>query len=541
MEPAGYCPHCGYRINPGRCSECGRDVSARRLRRRPLSRRRKWHIGLGLLFLGSIGLIYAYQHAPAGFCSRLPAAVLALFPSGSAAFDELGRRCDAGTLSPRQAESFLNRRLDPEAAFQFVNPCPAGVRLPVTLQISFGSRAAAIRLIAVEPAVVQIVDRNTGKSPPGVPLASASRWGERILLPGLPAGEYDILFAQRLAYPCIGTGTTQYNWTLRVAQPVTVVPRDPASFLSIPAADAIGRINGEIHVQIAAGEGGQAPGPAILRLWHMPAPVLGTLELRVGGGDFRPVCEIECAQAHDRPLFLEVGPIGGPDLAHATEADFRITPSSAATVLERGYQEHYAHTIEWPAVWVARDVSASEVRAEMRELVAFLEAYDGEFGKPYSGSGASQSRLRFEGRLASIPGSLRQSLESEFPELRFSLARTTHFLGWHQTSMILMIVCDRGSGHVLHHGSWLDNSVQDVLAPLHEPCGDPARLESRARAMADFLALAIPGDAGATVRQSDSSVTIPIYDTRLSMSRPYRLLTVDCSDAPEARVSLALP
>jgi hypothetical protein len=30
-KPAGYCPHCGYAIDPGVCPECGKNVAASEL------------------------------------------------------------------------------------------------------------------------------------------------------------------------------------------------------------------------------------------------------------------------------------------------------------------------------------------------------------------------------------------------------------------------------------------------------------------------------------------------------------------------------
>lgn len=48
-EPAGYCPHCGYRIDPGRCPECGVEV-ARPVSRSPRSRsHRIMRVGIVIL------------------------------------------------------------------------------------------------------------------------------------------------------------------------------------------------------------------------------------------------------------------------------------------------------------------------------------------------------------------------------------------------------------------------------------------------------------------------------------------------------------
>lgn len=54
-EPAGWCPKCGYRIEPGVCPECGTLVD-RPLRRDPRVTRRRWFYR-GLLLLACLGVV----------------------------------------------------------------------------------------------------------------------------------------------------------------------------------------------------------------------------------------------------------------------------------------------------------------------------------------------------------------------------------------------------------------------------------------------------------------------------------------------------
>ncbi len=75
--PAGYCPHCGYRIDPGRCPECGREVD-RPVKRAPRRGRRlkRWLIGLSAFALALIGLWFGgryivYNWWPATHLRRL--------------------------------------------------------------------------------------------------------------------------------------------------------------------------------------------------------------------------------------------------------------------------------------------------------------------------------------------------------------------------------------------------------------------------------------------------------------------------------------
>ncbi len=68
-KPAGYCPKCGYRIDPGTCPECGRAVKRPwRLHPRVVRRYRRLTILIFLLGLGFAGWRYgpdlAARHAP---------------------------------------------------------------------------------------------------------------------------------------------------------------------------------------------------------------------------------------------------------------------------------------------------------------------------------------------------------------------------------------------------------------------------------------------------------------------------------------------
>jgi len=61
-QPAGYCPHCGYQVDAGRCSECGRVVT-RPLRVPPgvLRRRLVIRVALGLALVGLLVTGYVYR------------------------------------------------------------------------------------------------------------------------------------------------------------------------------------------------------------------------------------------------------------------------------------------------------------------------------------------------------------------------------------------------------------------------------------------------------------------------------------------------
>ncbi len=59
-QPKGYCPGCGYQIDPGRCSECGLEVSGEQLRGFPPTRST-------VLILICVGRLAAFSVVHFGF------------------------------------------------------------------------------------------------------------------------------------------------------------------------------------------------------------------------------------------------------------------------------------------------------------------------------------------------------------------------------------------------------------------------------------------------------------------------------------------
>jgi hypothetical protein len=108
-QPQGYCPKCGYRVDPGTCPECGRDVP-RPLRRSPrsrLGRLRRWtlRIAITAVALAAVGYglnMAAYRWLP-------PATVYDL----SLRDDALGRWAfDIAAWRLLTAAEIAERRLD---------------------------------------------------------------------------------------------------------------------------------------------------------------------------------------------------------------------------------------------------------------------------------------------------------------------------------------------------------------------------------------------------------------------------------------------
>ena len=121
--PAGFCPHCGYPIDGGRCPECGREVPAEQLdtvagrtRRR---RRNRWItlVSIVTVVLGGGSAAYHYvdwmavaptsvlilrdrlRTAPTTWLVRLPI------------YAEIVRRSNLGKVTPAQREKYLRGRV----------------------------------------------------------------------------------------------------------------------------------------------------------------------------------------------------------------------------------------------------------------------------------------------------------------------------------------------------------------------------------------------------------------------------------------------
>ncbi len=74
-RPAGFCPHCGYQLDPGRCPECGADV-VRPLPRHPRLRRRRRIIATLICATLLAGGAAAWRFGPALAAQYLPNSVL---------------------------------------------------------------------------------------------------------------------------------------------------------------------------------------------------------------------------------------------------------------------------------------------------------------------------------------------------------------------------------------------------------------------------------------------------------------------------------
>jgi|GEM_PF-2216878 len=106
-QPKGFCPHCEYPIDPGKCPECGNWVSAHRLDAKPISLRRRMWIKRVVYTSLVVGLLYGGQQTyESRFWYRWVSAEYLLAPDAYSYphFREICRRYVGGELTSDQTQ-----------------------------------------------------------------------------------------------------------------------------------------------------------------------------------------------------------------------------------------------------------------------------------------------------------------------------------------------------------------------------------------------------------------------------------------------------
>ncbi|MCB9852297.1 MAG: hypothetical protein H6819_04315 [Phycisphaerales bacterium] len=135
--PAGFCPRCEYRMNPGTCPECGETSTVAQLHRVPRSqqRRRKIRRTVILIVLLSLGLGGAHFYRSGIWFRWLPTSALFwMDPASRAANDELIARSSRGLLSPEDSAQLVRRMLAIKTYIR--SPRPIGSTFLLDLKVS---------------------------------------------------------------------------------------------------------------------------------------------------------------------------------------------------------------------------------------------------------------------------------------------------------------------------------------------------------------------------------------------------------------------
>jgi len=134
-KPAGYCPNCGYAIDPGTCPECGHEFTAHQLHRRPYWVENRIRIKRLLIAVGII-IVFAclwYAYSYTNWPSHLPTSwLLKLQGDGNdRSSQELLRRFNSYSLSAAESRQFFANALEVPNSLGTRSSHPAGV--PVTV------------------------------------------------------------------------------------------------------------------------------------------------------------------------------------------------------------------------------------------------------------------------------------------------------------------------------------------------------------------------------------------------------------------------
>jgi len=202
-KPAGYCPHCGYAIDPGVCSECGKNVNADELDSVPywVTRRRLVKRAVLVLILLSLAVGGWYVYARTNWIIWVPTRILLglSWDENSRGTQEVWRRFQNGGLSPAECEKMFRRALGrAELCVRSPHPRDEDITLEVWLRSSLIEQGARFMLIKEQYSVDGVNSKNALKDWRG--------WGRMsyVTLPALSPGTHDIRLEAQLGSPTLG-------------------------------------------------------------------------------------------------------------------------------------------------------------------------------------------------------------------------------------------------------------------------------------------------------------------------------------------------
>ncbi len=146
-KPSGCCPHCGHAIDPGICQECGLEVTAQTLRRRPL---RKVAWGKAVVAVLVVTSMYIAYHQT-DWIQYIPTNVL-LWAQGdlnSRTVNELGRRFSRNMLTDAETSRFVDNAvwISPELVIRDPHPAGETIRIGLTFSIQLPGRYCRAQVV----------------------------------------------------------------------------------------------------------------------------------------------------------------------------------------------------------------------------------------------------------------------------------------------------------------------------------------------------------------------------------------------------------
>jgi hypothetical protein len=364
--PGGFCPHCGYPMDAGRCSECGQYSPAEALdstqHRRRRKRRRRRAVLLAIVVLIGLAGWYGWTHTnPVRWMPNWALLWLQRCHSDWAT-GMLGMRFQYDELTPQQAARMFEQVFVAQPALDVLSPYPAGVASTARVKCSFplgGPKVWSWPLYVDESQILVDGVQVAHETRPG--LAGYGPFIDQIEfeVPALAPGEHEITVTSVIAVrnPDLqGTGLTaaHHTWNVESRGRVLVEDRAPATYVHFVSTPEL-ELNIAALLRIPAERPPDRPlkpNEIGFAFENLPVAVVGELYARPSGdAEFK----------HLRPFlaFKEAPGIMGtrtsgsgvinltdvPGILGATHVDLRIVPSAEQALMLR-ITEVFGGTIE---------------------------------------------------------------------------------------------------------------------------------------------------------------------------------------------------
>ncbi len=342
-RPTGYCPHCGYPTDTGRCTECGREVTADKLLKDAGEfqhrRRARWSSALLLSICTLILLSNIVEAIP--WIRLVPTSMLLaqLGAAASPATIELARRYAAGGLTEEQTAQLLEKVVWCNNA----GGKPTNVAgVPIPLGITWGSwvalpetGVAVLSEVFMDDKLVHSTDEPAGwfggrtdeVSVNSALLAPAQK-------PGVHSVKWRVTFivARRDADGDFDGEHPVHTWQQDLTASLTVVDASAESIVRRirprqGGASALAKLEIPCRKEI-----GDVPaGTIVIYSNGTDIPIVGKLLIRPAApGDFVEIGVVACYAHVVGAHRFSVGADGLPD---AKLYDFRIVPDATAAYL----------------------------------------------------------------------------------------------------------------------------------------------------------------------------------------------------------------
>lgn len=360
-KPAGYCPHCGYAIDPGVCPECGKNVAVGELDAVPywITRRRMVKRAAGIAIVVGLLLGGVYLHRNPFWLPYVPTGVLLALQGGedSHTMKELLRRLNSGALTQAQADRMLGNLLTFPDGLVVRSPHPAGIDVQLNLPVALRAGCNGWMMSAISTqafvdgvSVPWVRDRMTGMA-----------WGfgpgkdtHDSRIDPLSPGEHEITWklALRIAPDFVSppppgavlpTFSRSFTTHVRVEnKPIgyfVLATADPAATAELRkcvwiAADGVRRVDGSVNAV------------ASLMLQAPPVAVAAVLEVRpFGERQYRESTDIVCFKG-SRWAYGGCSLSPEASLSVGARIDVRLVPDPVIA-FHAGLTDYYGGVIEW--------------------------------------------------------------------------------------------------------------------------------------------------------------------------------------------------